>query len=261
MSETKDTFLYNFYDYISSIFIYSHVKTFLIDPKRQKLEKFGDAALLISTLVCFSAVIFKFIVIFIYFFLFQTTNAFINFLTSLFRVKCKINFWTSFKNGFFFVMKNLKRTLTFNFSLYQNLGINLVMILSYFFYLITSTAFFWQNFIHAEDSEKSENYLGWFYSHFESILLIQLLCCSFYACGDHNDMNLSIISAFGIFIFLNLILYLSFLIKEKIENVEGIYEHLEPQLLTNTAFNFIFSILYGKCVYNFFFYQYNGHCK
>ena len=181
MSETKDTFLYNYYDYIGAIFIYSHVKTFLIDPTRQRLESIGDGILLVFTFLCFLAVIFKFIVIFFYFFLYQTTAAFFGFMASLKRVKCKMNFWLSFKSGFFFVLKNLKRVFTFNFNLYQNWIIGVSMVASYFFYLITSTVFFWQNRLHAEDAEKSESYMGWFYLHFESILLIQLLCCSFYA--------------------------------------------------------------------------------
>ena len=41
MSETKDDFIYNFYDYMKSIFIYSHVRTYLIDPKRQEIELFS----------------------------------------------------------------------------------------------------------------------------------------------------------------------------------------------------------------------------
>ena len=255
MSETKDTFLYNYYDYMSSIFIYNHVKTFLIDPERQELEKIGDLILLIFTAICFFAVIFKLFIIVLYFFIFQTSLAFVKFIISLFRVKFKIDYGPSCKNFYYFMKKMAKRVITFNFYLYQNIFINILMIGSYLLFLFSSLIFYFQNYYYAEEEEKSESYMRTFYAHFESILLVQLLWCSFYACKDYNDMNLSIFSGFGMWILLNLILYLSYLIKEKIENVEGIFEHIEPQLVTNIVFNFIFSILYGKCAFNFWFFK------
>ncbi len=255
MSETKDTFMYNYYDYISSIFIYNHVKTFLIDPERQELEAKGDLILLIMTFICFLAVATKLLIIIIYFFFFQAFWAFIKFIISLFRTKFKINYGPSCKNFYYFMKKMAKRIITFNFYLYQNIFINILMIGSYLFFLFSSLIFYFQNYYHAKDEEKSETYMRIFYAHFESMLLIQLLSCSFYACKDYNDMNLSIFSGFGMWILLNLILFLSYLIKEKIENVEGIFEHIEPQLVTNIVFNFIFSILYGKCFLNFIFFK------
>ena len=46
MSETQDEFIYNYYDYMSSIYVYSHVKTYLIDPNRQRWENYSDIFLL-----------------------------------------------------------------------------------------------------------------------------------------------------------------------------------------------------------------------
>ena len=123
MSETKDTFMYNYYDYISSIFIYNHVKTFLIDPERQELEAKGDLILLIMTFICFLAVATKLLIIIIYFFFFQAFWAFIKFIISLFRTKFKINYGPSCKNFYYFMKKMAKRIITFNFYLYQNIFI------------------------------------------------------------------------------------------------------------------------------------------
>ena len=89
-----------------------------------------------------------------------------------------------------------------------------------------------------------------FYLHFESLILIQLLCSSFYAYINFNEINISIISGLIIFVLLNLILIVGYEIREKIENVEGIFESYEPQLIINILFNFIFLLLNGKCLYN-----------
>ena len=79
--------------------------------------------------------------------------------------------------------KMAKRIITFNFYLYQNIFINILMIGSYLFFLFSSLIFYFQNYNHAKDEEKSETYMRIFYAHFESMLLIQLLSCSFYACN------------------------------------------------------------------------------
>lgn len=250
MSETKDLPIYNFYDYMSSIFIYSHVKTFLIDPKRQQVEVICDWILLILTLICFIGTLFKIGLILIYFFIFQVLRAFGRYICSLCKLKGKISFCTSFINGCSFLKKIIKRTITYNFLLYQNFLIGTTMICSYLFFLFSSTIFYLKNKDEAEIPEKNTEYMIYFYLHFESLLLVQLLCYSFYACTDIKDMNITILSALGIFILLNLFLLIGYYIKEKIENVEGIFEHNEPQLIANIIFNFIFSILTGKCCYN-----------
>ena len=82
MSETKDDFIYNFYDYMKSIFIYSHVRTYLIDPKRQAIEYGFDIALFSIAVVFVLISLFKLLVIIIYFFLFK------HFLVLLNSLKC-----------------------------------------------------------------------------------------------------------------------------------------------------------------------------
>ena len=69
--------------------------------------------------------------------------------------------------------------------------------------------------------------------------MIHLLCISFYSC---RNMNLDTLSGIVLFILLNVVLYLGYLIKEKIENVEGIFENKEPQLIMNSIFG-------SKCNY------------
>lgn len=270
MSETQDTFIYNYYDYMSSIYIYFHVKTYLIDPNRQTVEKIFDQILLYLSYIFVSAIGFKIFVIVVYFFIFQALAALFKFIINLFRLKFKINYCSSFKNAVSFLKKVGKRIFTFNFNLYDNRIVGSIMIISYFLFLFSSTYFYSENDKHINDTEKSEKYMRIFYFHFESILLIQLLCFSFYSC--HN-MNIATACAIFLWVLLNIILYMGYLIKDRIENVEGIFEYNEPQLIMNMIFNLIFFLLDIKCLYNvvfskkyrkkiniilFFFYQYSG---
>ena len=255
MSETRDIFLYNYYDYMSSIYIYSHVKTYLIDPKRQEIENNFDKALFALSVICFAAAMFKVFVILFYFICIHALTALYYFFKTLFSLKFDINYRSSCYNAFIYLKKVVKRIFTFNFYLYQNVIINIIMIFAYIIFLFGSLFFYFSNNEHIKDTEKSEKYMNHFYLHFESILLIELLISSFYAC---RNMNVAVINAIVIFYALNLILYLGYLIKEQIENYEGIFEHNEPQLIMNIIFNIIFLLLNGKCLWNFLTYKSNS---
>ena len=247
MSETKDTFLYNYYDFISSIYIYSHVKTYLIDPSRQNVERGFDFILAIMSGIFSFSFCFKFIVIIFYFFVLQSFPAILKFILALCRLKCNISINSSCKNAFSLLKKIGKRIFTFNFYLYENNFINFVMIFIYLLFLFSATYFYIDNQLQSDNSEKSEIYMAMFYLHFESVLFIQLLCSSFYSC---QNMKISTLSAIIHFVFLNLIIYLGYLIKENIENCEGIFLNKEPQLVMNSILNFFLILLNGKSFVN-----------
>ena len=255
MSETRDKFLYNYYDYISSIYIYSHVKTFLVDPSRQKIERGFDKVLLIISTILFILILFKFAIIFIYFIIIQSIPALIKFLITLCHLKCDNNFRSSCKNATSYMRKVGKRICTFNFYLYENIPIGIIMVVSYIIFLSSSTFFYFLNQDESSIKEKSEGYMILFYLHFESALLIQLLCSSFYA---NRNMNLSALTAIVLFIILNLILYLGYLIKEKVEYSEGIFQNKEPQLIMNSSLNFFLFLLNVKSFLNVIFYNKNS---
>jgi len=255
MSETKDDFIYNYYDYISPIFIYPHVKTYLIDSKRQEIEKVIDIILLVISSLLAALIIFKLFVIVVYFLFIRSLPQVIKFLINLCRFKCKINIGSSCKNALFNIKKVGKRISTFNFYIYENNLIGFVMVLSYLLFLVSSALFDIFNIKELDFSEKSDHYMKLFYIHFESMLLTHLLCTSFYA---SRNMSLDTITAVVLFILLNVVLYLGYLIKEKIENVEGIFENKEPQLIMNSLFNFIFAFINVKSFLNALFYDKNS---
>jgi hypothetical protein len=255
MSETQDKLIYNFYDFLKTIFVYSHVKTYLIDPKRQNYELFFDGFLLGISIVFMASEFFKIFTIYVYFFFVRTICALINFIKVLKQSKCKIDFCQSFKNGIIHFAKDSKRFCTFNFYLFENNWIGFIMIFFYLLFLISSFIFFIMNFIEIKLPEKTEGYLVMFYIHFLSFVLIQLLCTSFYAC---RNTKIAIISAFVIFLFLFCLTIIGYKITETLEDVVGKFEIDYPQQVMNIIYNSIFLLLNGNCFYNFWTYKKEG---
>ena len=255
MSETQDKLIYNFYDFLKTIFVYSHVKTYLIDPKRQNYELFFDGFLLGISIVFMASEFFKIFTIYVYFFFVRTICALINFIKVLKQSKFKIDFCQSFKNGIIHFAKDSKRFCTFNFYLFENNWIGFIMIFFYLLFLISSFIFFIMNFIEIKLPEKTEGYLVMFYIHFLSFVLIQLLCTSFYAC---RNTKIAIISAFVIFLFLFCLTIIGYKITETLEDVVGKFEIDYPQQVMNIIYNSIFLLLNGNCFYNFWTYKKEG---
>ena len=240
MSEIKDSFIYNFYDYMKAIYIYSHVKTNLKDKQRQKIEDATNIILIIFT--SFFAIIsaFKILVIIFYFIFIQAFTAFIKFIKTLFKMKFNINFGSTCKNAMYYIGKVCRRIYTFNFYLFDNLTIGIIMTFSYYFFLIISFIFYITNHKYLEDVEKPETYMYLFYLHFESMILIQILSSSFYAC---RDMKASTLLSIGLFLSINGMIFVGYFITDKIENVDGSFEYDEPQSIMNVIINaLLFSI-------------------
>ncbi len=236
MSEVDDSFLYNLYDYVKSIYIYSHVKTNLIDPQRQPIEKWTNYAILGISMIFFFFSIFKVFVIIFYFFILQAFAGFIKFLRAICKTRCRINCCSSCKNAIYYLYKVLKRIYTFNFYSYQKRLIGFLMIFSYFFFLGSSSLFYIYNIKEICFTEKSTTYLILFYCHFQSILFLQLMCSSFYSC---RDINSSTKYAFGLFVSMNGILFLGYFITNEKENIDGSYDFGEPQAMMNIIFGTI----------------------
>ena len=256
MSEIEDSTIYNFYDYVKTIYIYSHVKTHLVDADRQSIEEGTNYVLSIITYIFVIVFSFKFIVIFLYFIFLQAFSAFLKFIKSIIKTKCNLNFHSSFSNAMYYLGKVLKRIYTFNFYIFHNIYVGFIMIFSYFFYIISSLLFYHQNIKHIEEVEKSKWYMCCFYCHFESIILIQLLCSSFYACPD---TSISILLSIGFFISMNAMLFLGYITTDIIENVDGSFEHSEPQKVMNIIFNSLFLLMNGLALFKIIFH--NNNCK
>ena len=252
MSETQDLLIYNFYDYMKSIFIYSHIKTYLIDPDRQYYEKICGRFLTTISLLFVITVFIKIFIIFVYFFILQFICALISFIKNFKLKACNKSSW---KNAWSFIKKTFKRFFTYNFYLYENNVFGGIIVFAYFFYLICSLHFYIINEEQVQSAEKTEKYMYFFYLHFESIVLIQILCSSFYAV---RNLKIAFYSAIIIFILLNAILIIVYAISETIENVDGKFEFDDPQKAMNILFNTIFLLLNGNCFYNLLTFKQKG---
>ena len=256
MSEMNDKFYYNFYDYMKTIYIYSHVKTNLVDKERQDLEELTIGILAILSISFLSVSLFKVFVIIFYFIFMQSFAALIKFIISLYRTRFKVNFCSSFKNAIQYLGKVCKKIYTFNFNLFDNIFIGLAMNGSYYLFLFSSACFYYKNIILIQNIEKDLYYMHWFYIHFESVILVQLLFASFYAC---RNMKISTLIAFGLSASMNSMLFLGYYINSLYENSEGTFENNEPQRIMNIIFNSILILLNGSCLFKIILYKKNGN--
>lgn len=252
MSEMIDSFLYNYYDFIRSIYLYSHIKTSLIDPQRQTLEIAINIILGITSSILTFTFLFKIFIILFYFLFMQSLTGFINFIISIFKTRLKINFCSSFINSMHYLVKIFKRFYTFNFYLFKNRYIGFLMVSSYFVFIFSNIMFNLKNFYLLDIIEKPKYYVELFYVHFESSILIQLLISSFYAC---RDMKISSIIGLSIFVVFNIILILGYFITDRIEKVDGIFECNEPQHFMSLVFNAVFLFLNSISLCNIIFYK------
>ena len=240
MSEIIDEFIYNFYDYVQSIYVYSHLKTNLVDVNRQILEKITSYifAIVATSFVVFF--VFKILLIIFYFLFFQAFIDCFSFMKNYCKRKCSFHFCSSFMNGLSLLGKIFLRTYTFNFYLYQNLFITLFMSTLYIFTILVSAIFYIINAQKLKYHEKEFLYVNFFYIHFECLILLQLLCTCFYSC---QNMVIAFCTGIGFFFVLNGILFTGYYIKEIYENENGIFEYDEPQKVINIIFNLIFLLI------------------
>jgi hypothetical protein len=255
MSEVNDTIIYNFYDYVKSIYIYTHLKTHLKDRQRQVFENATNYAILIILSVFLFLSAFKICVILFYFLFLQAFASFIKFLRTICKTKFRLNFCSSFKNAIYYLGKICKRIYTFNFYLYTNRAVGFIIPFSYFFFLISSSAFYAYNIDLIDYIEKPVYYVIWFYSHFESIILLHLIFSCFYA---YRDMTKSTMIALGLFVVINIILILGYCISEAKENVNGSYDFGEPEAYMNIILNSIFLCVNLISFYNIIVYKKNS---
>lgn len=255
MSEIKDLFVYNFYDYMKTVYVYSHLKTYLVDKQRQKIEEYTLYALLVLIILFLALSAIKFFIILFYFLFIQALTSFCKFLKTICKTKFKLNFCSSFRNAMSYLWKVLKRVYTFNFYIFGNKFNNFIMVGSYLVLLFSSLAFFNTNNTELSEIEKTGRYLVYFYLHFEAIILVQLLNASFYS---KVPLTSSIIYSFGLYLTMNGMLFFGYFIKDIYENRYGSFEFQEPQEILNIIFNSILFLLNFNCLIRILIHRKNG---
>ena len=239
MTDLKDL-LFNYYEFIKSIYVYSHLKTNLVDKYKQTTEMVALYILIIITSLIFFFAMFKIIIIIIYFFCIQANTAFFRFIRLVYVTKMQINFKASFKNAISYLSKICKRLYTFNFYIYQKIFIGIINMLSFITFLISTFWFEILNLKYISKENKPDSYLWLFYLNYEFTLLTEFLCTTFYSC---RNMVMSTLIALGYFILMNFILIIGYNIKELNEDMHGAFEYEEPQKIMNIVFNIILLML------------------
>lgn len=255
MSEMRDYFFYNFYDYMRTVYIYSHLKTYLVDKQRQEIEERILYILSAFSILFMILSILKLFIIFLYFLFIHALTKFFIFLKTLCKTKFNVNFCSSFRNAMSYLWKVLKRLYTFNFYIFGNRLNNFIMVGSYFFLLFSMYCFLHFNNELLTEIEKNDNYLVFFYLHFEAIIFVQLLNASFYS---KVQLTSSIVYSFGLFFTMNGILFFGYFIKNIYENRYGSFEFEEPQNILNIIFNSILFLLNLNCLILVLIHKKNG---
>ena len=246
MSETKEGLVHDLYDFSKSVYLFSHMKTNLVDPTVQIGETTALYTLMIISTIIFLVVSIKTLIILGYFICSQALTAFIRFIKMLFITKCNISFKTSFKNSLMFFGRVFKKIYTFNFYIFYTKYVSIFMIFSFWICLISNFLFNIINYRTIDEPEKGIYFLWYFFISFQFNLLIELICSTFYA---YRNMNISSLLALGYYIVINVILFIGFYYARRHEFLYGAYLLEEPQRILNIILYFILFVLKANCLY------------
>ena len=246
MSETKEGLFYDLYDFSKSIYIFSHMKTNLVDPTVQIGETTALYTLMIISTIIFFLVTIKTMIILGYFICSQALTAFIRFIKMLFKTKCNINFQSSLKNSLMFFGRVFKKIYTFNFYIFYSKYVSFFMFFSFWFCLISNFLFNIINYRTIDEPEKGLNFLWCFFLSFQFNLLMEIICSTFYA---YRNLNVSSLLALGYYTLINIILFIGFYYARRYEYLYGAYLMEEPQRVLNIILYFILFVLKANCLY------------
>ena len=252
MSEIKDSFFYNYYDYFKDIYVYTHLKTYLLDKQVQTYEKGFLITQLISIGLFSFIVIFKFLLIIIYFFFIQFISIIKKILIACKKTKGHINYLSNLKNGIYYIIHTLLKIYVYNFYFYNNRFIEILMCSSYICFIIINPIFLRYVKNEIEDCEKSIYFIFFHFLCNEISLLIEILCVTFYS---STKIFQQIVISLLFFVFFNclnlMIYYFSYLYEES----KGTIVNEEHKKIANIIFNTIFLVLYIDAILKTYFYN------
>ena len=247
MSETKEGFFYDLYDFTKSVYIFSHMKTNLVDTAVQIGEKVALSLILAITSGLAFFVLFKLIIIILYFTFVQIIAAFISFINIIFISKFDIFWKSSLTNGCSYIMKVLKRIYTFNFYIFYNKAVCTFLIISFVTCIISNLCFNAINLDQIETLEKDNYFYAFYFLTFEINLLIEFICYMFYS--NKNILFGSILS-FVYWIVINIIIIVCFYFAQRYEYLYGVLLTEQPQKFLNIAIFSTLLILKLNCLFN-----------
>ena len=252
MSEIKDSFFYNYYDYFKDIYVYPHLKTLLLDKQVQSYEKFflnfqiGVIALS-SFLICL-----KILLIIIYFYLIQFFSILKKLVIACKKTKCDIKLCNNLNNCMKYIYNTSYKIYYYNFYHYNNRFIDIIMCFTFICFIFSNPIFLFVVKDEIEDSEKSVYFITFHYLCNEFSLLIEILCVTFYSSTKLNQQIFISILFFIFFNCLNLMVYyFSYLYEES----KGAIVNEEHKKIVNIIFNSIFFVFYIDALIKIYLYD------
>ena len=257
MSEIEEGLSYDLYDFTKNIYIFSHMKTNLVDKLVQEGENRAiDILNFVTGLLAFLLLI-KILIIIFYILIYQGIfKIFPRFIKLIFITKCNIDFLSSFKNCIRFFVRNSKRFYTFNFYIFQNRYFSILLTIIFSFDIIISYLFNSINSSQIESKEKNNSFLTHFFLVFEFNLLIEIILYMIYSI---RSITFGIILSIGYWISINLIIIIAFIYTHRYEYLYGAFILEEPQRVLNIIISFILMVLKINCLYKII--KYNKKSK
>ena len=258
MSETKEALKYDLYDFTKSIYIFSHMKTILVDKKVQIFEEYLLKLIRDLTLVIVIFVLFKIIIIFGYFIVFQASIAFKNFIQLSYKSRCDISCKNSCKYFLLFFKRILKKIYNFNFYIIQNEIISLILLLLFLTNIILNYLF-----MASIKIEMPENMAFQLMAQAMKVTSDSFMKNEWEMCREDLNEQLysvrnifhAVLLAFGYFITLNIIIAFPFLYVRKYEYLYGGFMLNEPQRILNIIIFSILLILKIYCLYRIIYFN------
>ena len=245
MSEYEEGFFYDLYAFTRSIYIFSHMKTNLVDAFVQKGETVALIILMTMTIFIYFLVLFKILIIVGYFLFFQGLVAFFNFIKLSFMTKFDMYIKSNLIDFVQFLYRIVKKVFTFNFYIFKNKSISTFMIVSFLFTITSNFYFNRENLRQILETEKDKRFLFFYFSSFESNLLMEIMCYIFYS---NRNIFFGLLLSLGYFILLNVIILFIHLYVLRREYLDGGYMLEEPQRVSNIIIFLILMILKINCL-------------
>lgn len=240
MSFIEQQYLLELYDLIKNIFVYSHMKPYLRDKERQMYEYIFINAIRIIILILTLGVLFKTLIICLYFLLIQTLLNTIRFITKIPKTKCNIFICDTVKSIFLYFGKIFKKIYTYNFYEFQSILGGIFFVVIFCIYLFTNVLFMFIISDEIENEIKSKQFIIIHFLVFETNILLELICITFYNIRHINKQMRLVI---GYFIFVNGSVMLMFYIKRLWINNDGFIEGDIPRRIMNLIFNVMFCLI------------------
>ena len=246
--------LSEYFTFIKNIYVFSHLKTYLIDPDRQEKDKIMITVFLTITSLLCGIIAFKILIIFLYFILIQTITHLCSCYKSFSLQKCKLSFVSTFSKAFIYIKNIIKRTFTYNFYIYDNIIIGVIYYIIYFAYLIFT--FIYLSLVHEHITEeiKPISFNICYTIALELNLLIEIMCIVYY---HIRHIEKHFIMTWVFFILMNGTIFVLFKLHNVLIDKDGLFIKDEFKRVVNLIINSCFLIMNLSTFINIVLYDVN----